>query len=61
MIAANNDFFRTDYLVYANLCRIKGDGPATKENLNRAIDIYSECGANGWVSMLKKKSYDFQF
>jgi len=38
-----------DHALYAELLRRKGDLPRAKENLNTAIEIYKECGADGWV------------
>ena len=37
-----------DYVFYSELCKRKGDPKRAKENLNRAIEIFSECGAQGW-------------
>jgi uncharacterized phosphosugar-binding protein len=42
-----------DYTLYAELCNRKGDQSKVKENLHKAIEIYKECGADGWV-----KKYD---
>jgi class 3 adenylate cyclase/tetratricopeptide (TPR) repeat protein len=39
-----------DYAVYAELFKRKGDRDNAKEQLVRAIDIYKECGADGWVT-----------
>ena len=44
-----------DYLVYADLCQRKGDASAARKNLNLAIDIFSECGADGWVGMINNQ------
>ncbi len=38
-----------DYALYAELHKRKGDQPKAKENLAKAIDIFKECGADGWV------------
>jgi len=38
-----------DYASYAELLKRKGDLSQAKENLNTAIEIYKECGADGWV------------
>ena len=32
----------------SELCKRKGDPQKAKENLNRAIEIFAECGAEGW-------------
>jgi len=39
-----------DYAAYAGLFKRKGDTPRAKENLSKAIEIYKECGADGWVT-----------
>jgi len=39
-----------DYAAYAELFKRKGDTPKAKENLSKAIEIYKECGAEGWVT-----------
>lgn len=38
-----------DYALYAELLKRKGDPAQAKENLNTAIQILKECGADGWV------------
>ena len=38
-----------DYALYAELFKRKGDTPKAKENLSKAIEIFKECGADGWV------------
>jgi len=38
-----------DYSSYAELLKRKGDLPGAKEKLNKAIEIYKECGADGWL------------
>jgi len=38
-----------DYASYAELLRRKGDLPGAREKLNTAIEIYRECGADGWL------------
>jgi class 3 adenylate cyclase/tetratricopeptide (TPR) repeat protein/ABC-type lipoprotein export system ATPase subunit len=42
------------HALYAELLKRKGDLPGAKENLNKAIEIYKECGADGWL----KKTQD---
>ncbi len=39
-----------DYELYAELFKRKGDTPKAKENLTKAIEIFKECGADGWVT-----------
>jgi tetratricopeptide (TPR) repeat protein len=40
--------------LYAELLKRKGDLPGAQEKLNQAIEIYRECGADGWL----KKAQD---
>jgi class 3 adenylate cyclase/tetratricopeptide (TPR) repeat protein len=44
-----------DYALYAEWFRRKGDQMKFKENLNRAIDILNECGADGWVKKYEEE------
>jgi len=44
-----------DYALYAELFKRKGDQSKAKENLNKAIEILSECGADGWVEKYEKE------
>ncbi|MGI9570484.1 MAG: hypothetical protein ACR2PH_12290, partial [Desulfobulbia bacterium] len=37
-----------DYAFFFDLYKRKGDTKKAKENLNRAIEIFTECGAEGW-------------
>jgi tetratricopeptide (TPR) repeat protein len=39
----------SSHALYAELLKRKGDLPGAKEKLNKAIAIYKECGADGWV------------
>jgi hypothetical protein len=47
------------YLLYADLQKRKGDIPKAKENLIKAIEIFEECGADGWVKKTEKKLASF--
>ena len=47
-----------DYAVYAELFKRKGDRQRAKENLNKAIEILNECGAEGWVEKYEKELAD---
>jgi tetratricopeptide (TPR) repeat protein len=38
-----------DYALYAKLFNRKGDRSKAKENLGKAIEIMTDCGADGWV------------
>jgi len=44
-----------DHAVYADLYKKNGDSAKAKENLCRAIDIFKECGADGWVEKYEKE------
>jgi tetratricopeptide (TPR) repeat protein len=43
-----------DYAHYAELFKWKGDQPKAKEILNKAIEIFKECSADGWVEKYGK-------
>jgi class 3 adenylate cyclase/tetratricopeptide (TPR) repeat protein len=38
-----------DYALYADFFKRKNDIIKAKENINRAIEIFKDCGADGWV------------
>ncbi len=38
-----------DFAQYGELCKRKGDLAMAKEKLGKAIEIFRECGADGWV------------
>jgi tetratricopeptide (TPR) repeat protein len=44
-----------DYALYAELFKRKGDRLKARENLERAIEILKECGADGWVEKYQKE------
>jgi len=44
-----------DYAIYAELYKRKGDPSQAKENLNKAIEIFKGCGADGWVEKYEKE------
>lgn len=44
-----------DYAQYADLFKRKGDLPKARENLNKAIEIYKECGADGFLKKAEKE------
>jgi len=48
-----------DYALYTDLFKQKGDLPKAKENLNKAIEIFKECGADGWVEKYEKELASF--
>jgi class 3 adenylate cyclase/tetratricopeptide (TPR) repeat protein len=44
-----------DYALYAELFKRKGDLLKAKENLVTAIEIFNECGADGWVKKYEEE------
>jgi len=38
-----------DYVLAAEIYQRKGDPAKAKVNMNKAIKIFKECGADGWV------------
>ncbi|NIO04967.1 MAG: hypothetical protein GTN74_10225 [Proteobacteria bacterium] len=44
-----------DYALYAEAFKRKGDQSRAKESLNKAIEIYTECGADGWLKKAEKE------
>jgi len=49
-----------DYASYAELLRRKGDLPGAREKLNKAIEIYQECGADGWLKKAQEDLAELQ-
>jgi tetratricopeptide (TPR) repeat protein len=45
----------SDYLVYADLFKRRGHRSEARENLDRAVEIFRECGADGWVEKAEKE------
>jgi tetratricopeptide (TPR) repeat protein len=43
------------YALYADLFKRKGDLTKAKEKLTNAIEIFKECGADGWVEKYQKE------
>jgi class 3 adenylate cyclase/tetratricopeptide (TPR) repeat protein len=43
-----------DYVLYAEWFKKKGDVQGAKEQLTKAIDLFRECGADGWVERTEK-------
>ncbi|MBP1698112.1 MAG: adenylate/guanylate cyclase family protein [Deltaproteobacteria bacterium] len=43
-----------DHALYADWFNKKGDAYRAKEHLTKAIDIFKECGADGWVTRTEK-------
>jgi tetratricopeptide (TPR) repeat protein len=44
-----------DYALYAELFKRKGERLKTRENLGKAIEIFKECGADGWIEKYEKE------
>jgi class 3 adenylate cyclase/tetratricopeptide (TPR) repeat protein len=44
-----------DIAVYAEFFKRKGDREKAKDQLGKAIDIYKECGADGWVTRAEEE------
>jgi len=44
-----------DHACYADWFKKKGDIKGVKEQLTKAIDIFRECGADGWVEKYEKE------
>jgi hypothetical protein len=44
-----------DYTLYADLFKRKGHRLKAQENLGKAIEIFKECGADGWVKKGEKE------
>jgi len=44
-----------DYALYADLFKRKSDRLKVQENLGKAIEIFKECGADGWVAKYEKE------
>jgi tetratricopeptide (TPR) repeat protein len=45
----------TDHALYADWFKKRGDLLGAKEQLIRAIDVFTECGADGWILKYRKK------
>jgi class 3 adenylate cyclase/tetratricopeptide (TPR) repeat protein len=48
-------YLAEDFAQYAELCKRKGDPAMAKEKLGRAIEIFTECGADGWVKKAQEE------
>jgi tetratricopeptide (TPR) repeat protein len=44
-----------DYALYAELFKQRGDKLKAQENLGKAIEIFKQCGADGWVEKAEKE------
>lgn len=43
-----------DHALYADWFKKKGDKTGAKEQLTKAIDLFRECSADGWVTRTEK-------
>jgi class 3 adenylate cyclase/tetratricopeptide (TPR) repeat protein len=43
------------YALYAELAKRNGDKLKARENLSKAIEIFKECGADGWIEKYEKE------
>jgi hypothetical protein len=43
-----------NHAAYANWFKKKGDIQGAKDQLTKAIDIFKECGADGWVTRTER-------
>lgn len=48
-----------DYALYAEMFNRKDKKTKAKEYLNKAIEIFKECGADGWVDKYEKELIEF--
>jgi len=48
-------YLAQSYNLYAEVFKRKGDLPKAKENLETSIEIFRECGADGWVKKYEKE------
>ena len=44
-----------DYALYAELFKRKGNLSTARKNMQKAIEILKECGADGWVEKYEEK------
>ncbi|MDY7032999.1 MAG: hypothetical protein SVY10_13960 [Thermodesulfobacteriota bacterium] len=43
------------YTLYAEFFKRKGELPQARQNLNKAMEILQECGADGWVEKAEEE------
>jgi len=41
--------------LYASFFQCQGDRTRTEESLGKAIEVFTECGADGWVKRTEEK------
>ena len=44
-----------DYVTYSEICKQEGEKTKSIEKLSKAIEIFKECGAGGWVEKYGKE------
>ena len=44
-----------DYVLFADLFKRKGDRSKAQENVGKAVGIFKECGADGWVTRTERE------
>jgi tetratricopeptide (TPR) repeat protein len=48
-------YLAQDFAHYGELCKRKGDPAMAREKLGKAIEIFNECGADGWVKRYEEE------
>jgi tetratricopeptide (TPR) repeat protein len=48
-----------DYALRAELLKRRGDLPGSRESLGKALEVFRECGADGWVSKYENELAGF--
>jgi tetratricopeptide (TPR) repeat protein len=48
-------YLARDYALYAELFKRKGEKQKARENFSKAIEIFNQCGADGWVEKYEKE------
>jgi len=48
-------YLARDYALYADLLKRKDDPLGVRESLTRALEMFKECGADGWVNKTEKE------
>ena len=48
-------FLGRDYVLYSELLKMKKDRSEAIKNLSKAIKIFRDCGADGWLEKYKKE------
>jgi hypothetical protein len=50
-----NFYLGRDYIQYYNILKRNGDRVNAREKLGKAIAVFRECGADGWVEKYEKE------